>query len=252
MDEALVVSLNSDLLSSVWGVCVALNSWRWQAEEDDNQMNREVLRNIELASSQNRLSDRQLGYSTPDESICVLLQVAGVSYIPAICSESVWCCMLVCRHQLKCTTAESWLLLHVNRRFFDRKDGWWWLSQEITMIIDGTDVKNWVILYLYYDYSPFSDGQNTEFSLFKVIKHTNLDMKDATCLDMVHILQHPTSLPITVNNKYNGQHYKKEAFSTSSRQIWQMDKAVHTTTSSRKWSEEGVGGREGSSPGSIA
>ena len=34
------------------------------------------------------------------------------------------------------------------------------------------------------------------FCLFKIIKPTNRDIKDAACLHVVHILQHPTSRPI--------------------------------------------------------
>jgi hypothetical protein len=33
------------------------------------------------------------------------------------------------------------------------------------------------------------------FALFKMSKRTNLDIKDAACLHIVHILQHPTSCP---------------------------------------------------------
>jgi len=44
--EAPVVSLDSDLPSYVWGVCVAMNCWCGKGEEDDNQKKWEVLRNI--------------------------------------------------------------------------------------------------------------------------------------------------------------------------------------------------------------
>jgi len=46
-------------------------------------------------------------------------------------------------------------------------------------------------------YSQCSDGQNTHFALFKLIKHTNFNLKDAACLLVGHILQHRTSRPST-------------------------------------------------------
>jgi len=39
------------------------------------------------------------------------------------------------------------------------------------------------------------DAQKSGVALFKMSKRTNLDIKDAACLHIVHILQHPTSRP---------------------------------------------------------
>jgi hypothetical protein len=39
------------------------------------------------------------------------------------------------------------------------------------------------------------DGQKSGFALYKMSKRTNLDIKDTACLQIVHILQHPTSHP---------------------------------------------------------
>jgi len=36
-----------------------------------------------------------------------------------------------------------------------------------------------------------------DFALFKMSKRTNLDLKDAACLHIVHNLEHPTSHPTT-------------------------------------------------------
>jgi len=154
--------------------------------------------------------------------------------------------------KLKCTTADISLMLDINRKFSDRKDVGWRLSHEITGKVHETHAKSRVILYRYHDYSQFSDGQNTEFALFTLIKGTNLDIQDAACLHMVHTLQNPTSLPITVNTKYNGQCCGKDPFPSSGRQIWLIDKAVHPKTSSTGWREERVGDRKGPSPRSIA
>jgi len=55
-----------------------------------------------------------------------------------------------------------------------------------------------------------------------------------------------------VNTRYNGQFSEKALFASSSRQIQQIDKAVHTSTSSSEPRQERLGGRNGPSVGSIA
>jgi len=156
------------------------------------------------------------------------------------------------KDKLMCTTAKILLMLHINRTFLHGKDVWWCWYQGITGIVHGTDAKNRAVLYGYHDYSQFSDSQNAEFALFTLIKCTHLDIQDAASLHMVHILQHPTSLPITVNTKYNGQCSKTGSFPSPRRQIWQISNALHMTTSSSESREVRVGGRKGPSPWSIA
>jgi len=53
------------------------------------------------------------------------------------------------------------------------------------------------MMYGYHCYFQFSDGRNVDYALFKLMKHTNLDIIDAACLYVVHILQHPASRPST-------------------------------------------------------
>jgi len=55
-----------------------------------------------------------------------------------------------------------------------------------------------------------------------------------------------------VNTKYNGQSSEKEPFATSNRQICQIDKSIHTITSSAESSEDWHGGGNGPSIRSIA
>jgi len=71
----------------------------------------------------------------------------------------------------------------------------WWLSQEIPGTSHETEAKNHVRLNGYHDYSNFSDGQHTDFDSFKLIKRTNLDIKDTVCLHIINPLQHLTSRP---------------------------------------------------------
>jgi hypothetical protein len=47
------------------------------------------------------------------------------------------------------------------------------------------------------NYSRWIACQERDFALFKMSKHTNLDIKDAACLHIVHNLQHSTYRPTT-------------------------------------------------------
>jgi len=72
-----------------------------------------------------------------------------------------------------------------------------------------TDVKNQVTVYGSHYYSQCSDHQNADFTLLKLIKHTNLDIKNAGCLRGVHILQHPTSCQTTKSTQCTMAHGAK-------------------------------------------
>jgi len=157
----------------------------------------EVLRNIQLASSQNSMGSSQLACSTQDESCRTQLPIAQVANHPANCTKSVRCCVFVYRDKSRWTTAEVSSLCDINGTFFNGKDDCWCLSPAILAILHATDAKLHVMMYGYHCYSHCSDGQNGDFSLFKSIEHTNLDIKDAAFLYVVQIMQHPTSRPST-------------------------------------------------------
>jgi len=72
-----------------------------------------------------------------------------------------------------------------------------------------------------------------DFALFKLSKPTNLDIKDAACLHIVHILQHPTSDPPTKSSQSTMVNAPKKAlFASSGGQSRQINKVVHTMISS--------------------
>ena len=73
----------------------------------------------------------------------------------------------------------------------------WCLSQEILGILHETQAKHCVMLDGRHCYSQCCNGQNSDFALLKLIKHTNRDIKAAACLDVVHLLKHPTSYQFT-------------------------------------------------------
>jgi len=75
-------------------------------EEDENEKMWKVLRNTLLASCQNGISNSQLAHSAHDESCCVWVQVAGVSYHSTIWSKLVRCCLCVYRDKQMFSTAE--------------------------------------------------------------------------------------------------------------------------------------------------
>ena len=120
---------------------------------------------------------------------------AGDSNSHTICSMSVLWYLFVYKYTLRWTTADISCCIYINRTFFDGKDVWWCLSQEIAGILHESHANHQVIMYCQHDYSQWSNSQNADFALLKLIKPTNLDIKDAACLQAVHFLQHPTSRP---------------------------------------------------------
>jgi len=62
-------------------------------------------------------------------------------------------------------------------------------------------------------YSQCTDGQNPDVVLFQLIKRTNLDKKDAACLVVVHMLQHPRSRPTTKSTQDKTVKVAKRNFS---------------------------------------
>jgi len=166
-------------------------------EEEDNQKKWEGLRNIYLGSSQNGMRHSQLPRSTRAECCCVYLLVERVSNCPVIFSKLDRCCVYVYSdNSLLITTKNSWLW-DLNSTFFDKKDVFWCLPQEIPEILHEPDAKHHIMRYGYHCYSQCSDGQSADLALFKSIRHINLDLNNAACLYVVHILQHPASRPST-------------------------------------------------------
>jgi len=74
---------------------------------------------------------------------------------------------------------------------------WCWSHYIVGILYESHHHHYQAMIYGHHDYSQWSDGQNADFALFKVIIPTNLDINDAACLHVVHIVQHPTSCPTT-------------------------------------------------------
>jgi len=134
-------------LSPGGGGCVSMMCWFGIAVEDDNERKWEALRTIESASCQNGISSSQHDRYAQDESYWVWLQVTGVSHRPAICKESVWCCLFVTRDKLQCKSAWIAQLLDINWMQFEGKNICWYLSQIILGILHENDTNNHVIPY---------------------------------------------------------------------------------------------------------
>jgi len=152
--DAPVLGLDSNPLSPGSGVCGAMTCCGGQGEEDDNEKKWEVLRNILLASSQNWMSDSQLARSTQDGTYWVQMQVAGDSNGPVMCSKLVPCRFFVYSDTLCWTTAEISSLMNINRTFFDWKDVWWCLLQDISGILHEMHSNDHVMLYGLHYYCP--------------------------------------------------------------------------------------------------
>ena len=132
---------------------------------------------------------------TQDEYCCISMQVEGVSHRPAIWNMSDRCCLFVYRDTLRCMTAEISWRSDINRTFFDGQDVWWCLYQKLPGILPETDAKNHVMSYGYPNSTHYIDSEKADFAWFKMIKRTNLDIKDTACLHIVHILKDWTSRP---------------------------------------------------------
>ena len=94
-------------------------------------------------------------------------------------------------------TADISFLIDIKWTFLDGKDVWWCLSHNIAGIWYESHPNHQVWMYGQHAYSQCSDSQNADFALFKLLKPTNLDIKNAACLHVVQIFQLPTSRPTT-------------------------------------------------------
>ena len=98
--------LDFNRLSPGWSGCVSMICWCGIEKEDDNKKKWEFLKTILLALCQNGISCGQDVSNTQDKFCCTWLQVAGVSYRPAMCNTLGPWCLDVNRDKLWCSTAE--------------------------------------------------------------------------------------------------------------------------------------------------
>jgi hypothetical protein len=106
-------------------------------------------------------------------------------------------CLFVFRDTLMWATAAMACLIDTKRKYFNGTDVWWCLSQHIAGILEETHAGYHVTTYSYPDYSEWNDCQNADVTLFKLIKRTNVHIKDSACLHVVYSWEHPTSRPTT-------------------------------------------------------
>jgi len=79
--------------------------------------------------------------------IAALCIAAGDSNSPGICSKLVRCCLFVCRDISWWTTADISLLMDRQSTFFDGKDIWWCLTQDIARISLESNANHQVLMY---------------------------------------------------------------------------------------------------------
>jgi len=72
---------------------------------------------------------------------------AGDSNGPAICSKSVRCCVFVWRDISWWTTVDISFLTDMNSTFFDGKDDWWCLSEDIAGMLHESHTNHQVLMY---------------------------------------------------------------------------------------------------------
>jgi len=88
-------------------------------------------------------------FNSREIQLCIAaLQIAaGDSNSPAICSKSVRCCFYVCRDISWWTSADISFFRDLKRTFFDGKDVWWCLSQDIAGILHESHANHQVLMY---------------------------------------------------------------------------------------------------------
>jgi len=79
--------------------------------------------------------------------IAALCIAAGDSNSPGICSKLVRCCLFVCRDISWWTTADISLFMDRQSTFFDGKDIWWCLTQDIARISLESNANHQVLMY---------------------------------------------------------------------------------------------------------
>ena len=150
---------------------------------------------------------------TEDDSDCIKLQVAGISHNPEICNKSVCCHFLVHIGTLQSSTDEITWLSPIHRTLFKWKDVCWGLSQIIPRIIHETHTNNPIRLYSVPNHFQYMDSQTGSFAVFKISICTNLELNNAAFLNIVHILQHPSSCPNTKSTQTTMLNHPKYTFS---------------------------------------
>jgi hypothetical protein len=159
--------------------------------------------------------------------------------------DIVYCCFF--RDSLKWATADISCLIDIERKFLDRKNIWWCLSQQIAGILHDIQTKYLVMTYGYWYYSKWNDSQNTDFTLFLLINGMNLDIKDSACLYVIHRLQHPTSHLTTRSTNDTMVNVPKKHFSllpapkygkTKSSQLVNLTKAMMRRDARKQKSSE--------------
>jgi len=98
------------------------------------------------------------------------------------------------------------------------------------------------MLYGEPNYSRCIDSQKGGFALLWMSKRTNLDIIDAACLHIVHILQHPTSRPTTKSMQTTMVNAPKKNFSPLP--VGRYSKSTKWSTAQRQQGNEGKRGLE--------
>jgi len=157
-------------------------------------------------------------------------------------NNSVQCFLVVYKDSLLCMAAEIAWLTDMNRTFFMGKDVCWCLSQIIPGILHETDTNNQIMLYSELDHSHCINIQMGDFDLFKINKCTNLEINEEACLNIVHILQHPTSCPTPKSTQTTMVNALKKNISTLP--VGKYGQSTKQSTKQHHQANEGKSGTE--------
>jgi hypothetical protein len=117
-------------------------------------------------------------------------------------------------------------------------------------VLNALSANDHIILYGQRNHFQFIGSQKADFPWFKMITRSNLYIRDAACLQIVHILQQPTSCPKPKSKPTTMVNTLKKNYLPPP--AGEMEKAVHTTLSSSEGMPEQLRTRLHPSPRGIA
>lgn len=200
------------------------------------------------------MNDRQVTHSTWVLSCSGLLQDAGDSDSPAICSMSVGCCLCVW-FQARIDLSDSWdLTFDMYKNEIRQRNGHLVIfvsthHRDLTLITCSLSCQ--VFLFVLLFRMQWSSQHILCFVRVNPMYepwHNRLNL--SPCFP--YLVTSNIGPKIKVNTRSNGKCSEKELIFSSGWQLQQLNKAVDMSKSSNNWREVQLGGRQGPSVGGIA
>ena len=214
-------------------------------EQDDNEMQWEVWRNIELALSHDGVCNSQLECSSQDESCSVSLQIARAPNRLMIRTRSVQCHAIVYMDNSIWMSAEISYLWDINSSFLQGKIVFRCMSSNFS----ESCMKQ--TLHIRWSCAvripiPIIVKINMHIMPVEVAKVYQPGCKGYSLPPCHPYLPTSNLSPINkVKARCNGQCWEKDPFHNTGWHIWRIENLLHMTTSSSEWRQEKIESRMG-------